>query len=328
MKNSVILAAAGLLILVVGLSLLINKTPDSVPVQNTPENITTEILTTTAITTASTTTAVSTAKTITIPPVKISGCTSAMVYCLERDKIIFSQEIGRIVAPASLTKLLTACTVLEYIQPETIYTVGSELYLVQPDSSLCQINQGQQLTVKQLITGMMMASGNDAAYTLAVNTVRNLCPDTNMTDYQAVEKFCVLMNELAAQLGMENSHFVNPDGWDNSEQYTTAYDLCMLARYASTFPEIREAASCSEKQITLLSGEVFNWHNSNKLLDPQSEFYNKNVSGLKTGTTLNAGNCLISLFEINGLSYLSIVTGCETDYDRYNLTLRLINEYT
>ncbi len=324
-KTVLIVFFAGI---IVSICLLMNKTPDSVPVQITPENITTEIPTTTVITTASITTTVSTTKTVTIPPAKISGCTSAMVYCLENDVILFSQEIGRMVAPASLTKLLTACTVLEYMKPETICTVGSELFLVQPDSSLCRINQGQQLTAEQLITGMMMASGNDAAYTLAVNTVRNLFPDANMTDYQAVEKFCGLMNELATQLGMVSSNFVNPDGWDNSEQYTTAYDLCLLAQYALTFPEIRKAASCSEKQIVLQSGEVFNWHNTNKLLDPQSELYNKNAAGLKTGSTVNAGNCLISLFEINGRSYLSIVTGCESDYDRYDLTLRLINEYT
>ncbi len=324
-KVVLLIFAVGIIVLV---CIFMRKKPASVPVQNISSNITTEAPTTIETTTTPIITTDSVTEKATIPPSRISGCTSAMVYCLENDDILFSQDIGRMVAPASLTKLLTACTVLEFMDPENICTVGSELYLVQPDSSLCWINQGQQLTVEQLITGMMMASGNDAAYTLAVNTARSCFPDLCLTDYQAAEKFSGLMNDLAAELGMNSSNFVNPDGWDNTEQYTTAYDLCLLARYAMTLPVIREAASCCEKQIVLRSGEVFTWHNSNKLLDPYSKFYSENASGLKTGSTVNAGNCIISIFEIDGLTYLSIVTGCETDHDRYDLTLRLISEYT
>ncbi len=303
---------------------LTKKSMESVNVQNVPIEITTEA---TTISTAAATT-VPSVKVSVIPRERISGCSAAMLYCPERNEIVYSQDIGKLIAPASLTKLLTACTVLNYISPDTIFTVGSEQLLVQPDSSLCYINQGQQLTAEQLITGMIMASGNDAAYTLAVNTARKCFPETYMTDYQASERFCELMNDLASELGLKNSHFANPDGWDNNEQYTTAYDLCILARYAMTLPEIREAALCCEKNVVISSGEVFTWHNSNKLLDPYSEFYNKNVTGLKTGSTVKAGNCLISVFETNGLTYISIITGCETDYERYEKTLCLFNEYT
>ena len=305
-----------------------NSKPESVSVQNTSVNTTSETSVSTTSITSAVPSFVSSTKDVTVIPERISGCSSALVYSLENDKILFSQDIGRMTAPASLTKLLTACTALEYLQPQTICTAGSELFLVQPDSSLCYINQGQQISAEHLITGMIMASGNDAAYTLAVNTVRNYYPDIYMTDNQAVECFCGFMNDFASEIGMNSSNFVNPDGWDNTDQYTTAYDLCLLARYALTVPEIRNAASCYEKQITINSGEVFTWHNSNKFLDPYSEFYNENVTGLKTGTTLNAGNCLISVFEKNGMTFLCAVTGCATDYERYNLTLRLINEYT
>lgn len=300
---------------------------------NNPESFnvhhaSTEITTESSMVSTTVTTTVPSAKVSAVSRERISGCSAALLYCLEIDEILYSQDVGKLIAPASLTKLLTACTVLKHMSPDTILTVGSEQLLVQPESSLCYINQGQQLTVEQLITGMIMASGNDAAYTLAVNTARKCFPDMYMTDYQASERFCELMNDFASELGMKNSHFVNPDGWDNNKQFTTAYDLCILARYAMTLPEIREAGSCCEKNITISSGEVFTWHNSNKLLDPSSEFYSKNVTGLKTGSTVNAGNCLISVFEKNGLTYISIIIGCEADYERYEKTHFLIDTYT
>lgn len=319
----VILAFAAILISII-YAVMQYRTPDSVPVQNIPA----ETFTTVPVTTTVSVTTTAAAEKTTSPPIKISGCKSAAVYCLEKDDLLFSQDIDRSAAPASLTKLLTACTALKYISPDTCCTVGTEQLLVQPDSSLCYIYQGQQLTAQDLITGMMMASGNDAAYALAVNTARIVSPDAYMTDYQSIELFCRLMNSFAAEIGMKNSHFVTPDGWDNSEQYTTISDLLILAEYAMKIPEIRQAADCCEKQVTALSGESFVWHNSNKLLDPNSEFYRKDASGLKTGSTVNAGNCLIAVFEVRGLTYLTVVTGCETDHDRYALTLRLIDEYT
>lgn len=322
----VIIAFAAIVIIVLYSTLHKNKSSDSVPVQkNSPAAEVTDI----PAATESSTAADTVSQTTTLPPqMKLSGCTSAMAYCLENDTLLFSQDADRSIAPASLTKLLTACTALNYISPDTCCTVGSEQYLVQPESSLCYISQGQQITAEDLIAGMMMASSNDAAYALAVNTARKVSADTNMTDYQAVEYFCGLMNSFATELGMKNSNFVSPDGWDTSGQYTTASDLLILARYAAGVPEIRKAADCYEKQVTILSGEGFTWHNSNKLLDPYSEFYRKDASGLKTGSTVSAGNNLIAVFEINGLTYLTVVTGCESDYDRYYLTLQLINEYT
>ncbi len=322
----VIMAFAAIMIIAVYNAVHKNKSSDSVPVQkNTPADEITTIPISTE--TVSNTDAVVETTTI-LPQIKLSGCTSAAAYCLENDTLLFSQDADRSIAPASLTKLLTACTALKYISPDMCCTVGTEQFLVQPESSLCYISQGQQITAEDLITGMMMASGNDAAYALAVNTARNVSADANMSDYQAVEFFCGLMNSFAAELGMKNSNFVSPDGWDTNGQYTTVSDLLILARYSATVPEIRKAAECYEKQLNILSGEGFAWHNSNKLLDPNSEFYRKDASGLKTGSTINAGNSLIAVFEINGLTYLTIVTGCETDYDRYSLTLQLINEYT
>lgn len=85
------------------------------------------------------------------------------------------------------------------------------------------------LSLEDLLTGMLMASGNDAAYTIAVSVARKLNSNKYLRDYEAVQYFCTLMNDLANNIRMTNSHFVNPDGWDDYEQYTTTEDLIKLA---------------------------------------------------------------------------------------------------
>ena len=85
------------------------------------------------------------------------------------------------------------------------------------------------------------------------------------------------MNVFAKELGMKNSNFVNPDGWDSDDQYTTAADLLKLAEYVLTVPEIKNSAGTFKKTINLLSGGSQNWVNSNSLLDPESPYYCKEV---------------------------------------------------
>ena len=109
-----------------------------------------------------------------------------------------------------------------------------------------------------------------------------------------------LMNDFASELGMTNSNFVNPDGWDNEEQYTTAEDLIKLAEYVITVPKIMEITGTYQKYVTICSGESYSWTNSNLLIDPYSNYYCENAVGLKTGTTINAGNSLIAVFKVDG----------------------------
>ncbi len=171
-----------------------------------------------------------------------------------------------------------------------------------------------------------MVSGNDAAYTVAVSVARAVSGDSAMSDTEAAAYFCGLMNDFAKELGMSNSHFTTPDGWDDPEQYTTAYDLALLARYALSVPEIREIVSTHQKYVVFESGENITWTNSNKLLDPESEFYRENAVGMKTGTTASAGNCLIAAFVKNEKTYISVVLGCDTDYDRYSASIDTLSE--
>ena len=251
---------------------------------------------------------------------------NACFYCVETDELLFQYNYKEKLQPASLAKILTAATALFYVDPETEFTVGTELSLVQPRSSLCLIKKGHRLTLSQLIEGMLIASGNDAAYTIAVNVARTVIGE-KLSDSEAVSGFSELMNSFARLIGMKNSHFTSPDGYDNENQYTTAEDLLVLTRYALTVPAIKETVSLSQKHVVFKSGENITWHNTNKLLSSGSH-YNKYAIGMKTGTTNAAGNCLISAFEKNDLTYISVICGAETSDSRYKDTNRLFNTYS
>ncbi len=252
-------------------------------------------------------------------------CKAAAVYTVDNKQFNYKDNIDAKVAPASLTKLLTAAVALKNVKPETVFTVGEEQWLVQPNSSLSNIEVGNTLTLKTLITGMLMASGNDAAYAVAVNVAREMNPSKEMSSEEAVDYFCGLMNDMAAEIGMTNSKFVNPDGWDDEEQYTTVSDLVKLAEYVLGVPEIMEITATYQTTVQFESGENATWINSNLLLDEYSDYYCEEAIGMKTGTTPNAGNCLIAAFKKSGITYITVVSGCDYDTDRYELTLKFFN---
>ena len=254
------------------------------------------------------------------------ACTAAAFACVDDAELLYGDNINEHIAPASLTKLLTASVALHYLSPDTVVTVGSEQNLVKSGSSLCLIRPGHKLKLYDLLTGMLMASGNDAAYTVAVTTARAVKPDTAMTDAQAVAYFSELMNSYASSIGMKNSHFTTPEGWDDASQYTTVSDLLILANHAFSIPEIKTITGTYQKKVYFVSGENITWTNTNALLNPSSTYYCSDAVGIKTGTTANAGNCLIAAFERNGKTYLSAVVGCGTGNDRYELTLKMLSQ--
>lgn len=241
-------------------------------------------------------------------------------------KILFSANADEKIYPASIVKILTACTALKYVPADTVFTVGTEQEFVNSDSSLCLIQSGQKLTLYDLICGMLLASGNDAAYTVAVNTARLVYKNQALSDEQAVEAFCRLMNDLAAHIGMKDSRFANPDGRDDEGQYTTVNDLLKLTIYASANDTVSSIAACEEKHVVFASGQNITWENTNKLLDKNSEYYLPYATGMKTGSTENAGKCLIATANKRGKKYIAVVMGCETEEQRYSSALRLLNK--
>lgn len=240
-----------------------------------------------------------------------------IVYDVSGGYVMYSKDADKRVYPASLTKLVTTATAVKYSSLDEVFTVGSELSLVHENSSLCLIQEGQQLKLKDLICGMLISSGNDAAYTVALNIARSVWPDTEMSDTEAVAKFCGLMNDTAREIGMENSFFTSPDGWDDDNQYTTAEDMLKAALYVMKIDEVREAVKCSQKYVQFESGETITWKNTNLLLNENSSLYYPYATGIKTGTTAKAGNCLVASAEKDGKEAMIVEMNCEDGEQRF-----------
>ncbi len=249
----------------------------------------------------------------------------AVLYDLTRGHQIFGKNENSPCYPASLTKLLTAAVVLEHCQPDTVFTVGSELSLVDRYSSTAGLRQGYKMTVRSLLHGLLLSSGGDAAYTLAVNVARQVHPNIPMNDWEAATAFCALMNEKAASLGATNSHFMNPDGIHNDYHVTTPRDMLLICQYALTFPEIREICAKAQQQDTIVSGQQLTFRNTNQMLSPNQQQYYPYANGLKTGFTNQAGHCLAATATKDGRQLLALVFGCPTSEQRYADVATLFN---
>ena len=224
--------------------------------------------------------------------------------------------------PASITKLLTSYVVLQHMDPEETVKVGDALSLVQPDSSVAKLQAGDELTVSQLIVGMMLPSGNDAAQVIAVATGRKL-GGSNLTCGAAVDVFVEEMNRQAEALGMVNSHFANPDGFHHDDHYTTMDDLVVLCKKVLKDPVMTGYTSLVEESLEV-NGRTLEWANTNILLHSEEELYHANAIGMKTGYTGMAGNCLISAFFEEDRVILIGVFGCPGfTEDRYYDTVAI-----
>ena len=249
------------------------------------------------------------------------------LYCVDDKELIAGKALDKRISLASTTKLLTASLALRYLDPGTVVTVGDEVYYAKPDSTLSYLLPWTEITVYDLIAAMLLPSGNDAAYVTAVNTARAAAGDPDMTIDDAVDYFCGLMNEFAAELGMEDSHFANPEGWDDSEHYTTVNDMLKLAEYVLTVPELCEITSDNIWYFySPVSGDLI-WNTTNLFLDPNSAYYRTDCIGIKTGTTADAGCCLVSAFAENDKKYICIVMGCNENEDRYELVNKILKKY-
>ncbi len=266
----------------------------------------------------------------TTPPAELGmTATTAFVYDMDNEQLVYAGgDPDAKLAPASLTKLLTAYTAVQFMDMNMVVTVGEEVLWIDPESSIAMLKPGHELTVKMLIQGMMLPSGNDAAYALAVAGGRVLSGNPNMDRRTSINVFVSEMNEQARRLGMINSQFKNPDGIDATGHYSTVKDLITLSKAVLDSELIMECAKTAKLDVTLLSGETITWLNSNHLLHEESEFYTPNCIGLKTGSTQNAGKCVITLFRQDDGSYLLLgVLGSSADEQRFADTLILYKKF-
>ncbi len=241
---------------------------------------------------------------------------AAACYDCAEQRFLYEKNASARIAPASLTKIVTVCVALQYADPSVVYTVGDEVNLVQKDSSLCFIRPGHQVTLYDLLCGMLLVSGNDAAYTVAVNVARAVS-GPSLTAQEGVACFVGLMNDFAQEHGMTDSHFVNPEGWDDPQQYMSARDIAIAADYAMGLAPFREIIAKTAYHAAFVSGQTIDWTNSNQMIDPASPFFTPGVVGGKTGTTQTAGKCLLAVFQDDAHSLIAVSMGNPTEEERF-----------
>lgn len=232
---------------------------------------------------------------------------NAIVINTGANTVLYQKNSTDEIAPASTAKMITALTALDYCSPEDELTVGGEIEMIQEDSSRAWLTRGDILTVRQLLIALMLPSGNDAAYTLAVNAGKSIAGDNSLTNKQSVDIFMDKVNEKARALGAENSNFVVPDGYDAEGQYTTAYDLAVIAKACLDNPIISEIVASYTSYEKWVNGREVTYNNTNELLNPDSQYYRPEVIGLKTGYSSLSGACLISAAVINGETYICVM---------------------
>ena len=210
-------------------------------------------------------------------------------------------------AMASTTKIMTSIVILEKADLDEMVTVSAKAG--GTGGSRLGLKKGDKASVKNLLYGLMLRSGNDAAVALAEHVGGS------------VKGFAELMNEKASELGLTNTHFVTPHGLDDANHYTTALELAKLTDYAmnnETFSKIVGTKSI----MIYINNQPRQINNTNELLGALN-----GVVGVKTGFTNNAGRCLVTETKRNNMDIITIVLGADTKKDRTKDSVNLI-EYT
>ena len=208
---------------------------------------------------------------------------------------------------ASTTKIMTAIIVIENSNLSDIVQISSKA--AGTGGSRLKTKKGDKITVKDLLYGLMLRSGNDAAIALS--------------EYVggSVEEFAILMNKKAEELGLKNTNFVTPHGLDSEEHYTTAYELAILTDFALKNDIFKEIVTTRECTISV-NGISRRISNTNELLG-----YLNGVYGVKTGFTNGAGRCLVTSIKREDLDIICVVLGADTKKIRTTDSIKLI-EYT
>lgn len=210
---------------------------------------------------------------------------------------------------ASLTKIMTALLVLENHSIRSIVTIPP--IADQIKGSVVGLQTGEHLSVESLLKAILLPSANDAAYALAVFHSRS------------VGAFVQNMNRRAEALGLTNTHFTNPAGLDNDEQYSTPRDLGWLTLAALKDQSFRAIVGTRDARIISTEGNEYDLKNTNEMLH-----YNEDVFGVKTGTTDTAKECLIVLFTEGERSYLLVLLGSNERYTDSLEVLQAVHDAT
>ena len=247
------------------------------------------------------------------PEIKVE---SYVLYNPNTGTIIASEEETNQIKPASITKLMTAYTVFHAIKEQQIAMddpVRVSDYAMSVGGSTMFLNQYMDVTVEDLIQGMIIISGNDASVALAEHIAGN------------EETFAIYMNMYAEALGMKNTNYTNSSGLEDEEHYSSALDIAMLAgKIINEFPEhfhyYSQRTFEFDQAKDLKTGKPILQYNRNKLLRRDAS-----VDGMKTGYTRSAGYCLVATAERDGTRLIAVVTGAKSDDERNNAATALLN---
>lgn len=232
------------------------------------------------------------------------GGSSYIVIEATSGRILKGSNVTARLPMASTTKAMTAIVALEHadINDEVIVpkcAVGIE-------GSSIYLKEGEKFTLKELLYGLMLRSGNDSAVAIATHVGGS------------VEGFVEMMNDKASELGLTNTHFVNPHGLSAKDHYTSAYDLAMISAYAMNNPVFKEIVST--KAITIKrddEDETRYFANKNRIL-----YSYEGANGVKTGYTKEAGRCLIASSEREGMQVIAVALNV---YDYFNVCAELMD---
>jgi serine-type D-Ala-D-Ala carboxypeptidase (penicillin-binding protein 5/6) len=208
-------------------------------------------------------------------------------------RVLFEKDAHSQESIASITKIMTAIIAIESgkmeekatASREAIYTEGSSIYL----------EQGEKMALEDLVYGLMLRSGNDAAVAIAEHVGGSL------------DGFVYLMNEKAKWLGMENTHFDNPHGLDSDTHYSSAYDMAILTQYAMNNEKYREISGTTSYKS---DERTYSWINKNKLL---TQYYEYSTGG-KTGFTKKTGRTLVSTASKDGMNLIVVTLNAPDDW--------------
>jgi len=237
---------------------------------------------------------------------------SRYAVAIDRDSkaILFEKNENQKVPMASTTKIMTAIVLLENLGINNNLTLDTEIEVCKQAASIggsrLGLKTGDKVKVNDLLYGLMLCSGNDAAIQIAVSIAGN------------IEEFANLMNKKAEELELKNSHFVTPHGLDEEEHYTTAYELALIADYALSIDKIAEVVK-TKNYTVYINGYSKTITNTNELLG-----YLDGVNGVKTGFTNGAGRCLVTSVERDGFNIITVVLGADTKKFRTKDSISII----
>lgn len=228
---------------------------------------------------------------------------SAIVICLDSREVIFEKNAYQKLPMASTTKIMTSLILAE--QPDLSKTVKVTSEMVAVEGTSMGLLAGDTVSYRDLLYGMLLASGNDAANTTAIAVGGSIAG------------FADLMNKKAKELGLKNTSFVTPSGLDDENHYTTAYDLALLASAALENNIFKTV--CSSKSATLYYGNPpykRTLTNHNKLLNSYD-----GLIGVKTGFTKRSGRCLVTAAERDGKRVVAVTLNAPDDWNDHTAML-------